>query len=118
MSEQPEPIKASRAKKKKPARGRPLGSTAWTFPKNTLEDALIIPKAVEQQNAGNPMPADMLVKAVGFKLPNDWRFLDLLRSANQYASSRVPEPPLLFASNKSGRMSSRQAHRTSDKRRC
>lgn len=84
MNEQPEEMKSSRTKKKKPARGRPIGSTAWTFPKNTLEQALEIPKAIEQQNAGNPMPADMLVKAVGFKLPNDWRFLDLLRSANQY----------------------------------
>jgi hypothetical protein len=56
----------------------------WTFPKNTLEDALAVPKAIEAQNAGNPMKADMLVKAVGFKRSSDWRFLDLLRSANQY----------------------------------
>jgi hypothetical protein len=57
---------------------------AWSFPKNSLEDAIKIPKAIEEQNAGNPMKADMLVKAVGFKRPNDWRFLELLRSANQY----------------------------------
>lgn len=30
------------------------------------------------------MKADILVKAVGFKKASDWRFLDLLRSANQY----------------------------------
>src|SRR2546425_5581143 len=60
------------------------GGQPWTFPKNTLEDAIRIPKAIEEQNGGNPMPADMLVKAVGFKKANDWRFLDLLRSANQY----------------------------------
>ena len=30
------------------------------------------------------MPADMLVKGVGYKTPTDWRFRDLLRSANQY----------------------------------
>jgi hypothetical protein len=30
------------------------------------------------------MMADVLAKAVGHKQPSDWRFLDLLRSANQY----------------------------------
>lgn len=38
-------------------------------------------QAIEEKNAGNPMPADMLVKAVGLHQPDDWRFLDLLRSA-------------------------------------
>jgi len=58
--------------------------TPWTFPKNTLEDAIRIPKAIEEKNAGNPMHAPDLAKAVGFRQANDWRFLDLLRSANQY----------------------------------
>jgi len=58
--------------------------TTWTFPKNTLEDAIRIPKAIEEQNAGNPMKADMIAKAVGFHQSDDWRFKDLLRSANQY----------------------------------
>jgi hypothetical protein len=56
----------------------------WTFPKNTLEDAIRIPKAIEEKNAGNPMHAGDLAKAVDFKKATDWRFLDLLRSANQY----------------------------------
>lgn len=56
----------------------------WTFPKNSLEDTLIIVRAIEEQNGGNPMKSDMLVKAVGFKTVNDWRYLELLRSANQY----------------------------------
>jgi hypothetical protein len=56
----------------------------WTFLKNTLEDAIAIPKAIEEKNAGNPMHAPDLAKAVGYKQANDWRFLDLLRSANQY----------------------------------
>jgi hypothetical protein len=59
------------------AKGKP-----WTFPKNTLEDAIRIPKAIEEKNAGNPMPAPDLAIAVGFRQSNDWRFLDLLRSAN------------------------------------
>lgn len=61
------------------AKGKP-----WTFPKNTLEDAITIAKAIEDKNAGNPMPAPDLAIAVGFRQSNDWRFLDLLRSANQY----------------------------------
>lgn len=62
-----------------PAKGQP-----WTFPKNNLEDAIRIPKAIEEKNAGNPMDASVLARAAGFKQPNDWRFLDLLRSANLY----------------------------------
>lgn len=56
----------------------------WSFPKNTLEEAIRIPKQIEEKNAGNPIPASVLAKAVGFKKSNDWRFLDLLRSSNQY----------------------------------
>lgn len=56
----------------------------WTFPKNTLEDAIRIPRAIEDKNAGNPMKASVLAQAVGFNLVTDWRFQDLLRSANQY----------------------------------
>ena len=56
----------------------------WTFPKNTLEDSIKIARAIEEQNAGNSMKPDMLSKAVGYNSTSDWRFLDLLRSANQY----------------------------------
>lgn len=70
------PQKTTATKKQAPA--------PWTFPKNTLEDALKIARAIEEQNAGNPMKPDMLSKAVGFNSLADWRFLDLLRSANQY----------------------------------
>lgn len=57
----------------------------WTFPKRSnLEEAIKIPKAIEEKHGGNPMKADILAKAVGFRQPQDWRFLDLLRSANQY----------------------------------
>lgn len=60
------------------------GRRQWTFPKNSLEDALSIPKALEEKNAGNPLPAADVARAVGYNLVEDWRFLDLLRSANQY----------------------------------
>lgn len=56
----------------------------WTFPRNPLEDAIRIPKAIEEKHVGNPMRASDLCKAVGFRMVTDWRFLDLLRSANQY----------------------------------
>ncbi len=78
-------------RKSKPAKQTDNKSTqngtkisVWSFPKNTLEDTLRIPQAIEQQNAGNPMKSDMLVKAVGFNSTSDWRFLDLLKSANLY----------------------------------
>lgn len=61
------------------AKGKP-----WTFPKNTLEDAITIAKAIEEKHAGNPMPAKDLAVAVGFRLESDWRFGDLIRSAQQY----------------------------------
>lgn len=56
----------------------------WTFPKNTLEDSITIAKAIEDKHGGNPMKADLVARAVNFNKPNDWRFLDLLRSANMY----------------------------------
>src|SRR4051812_40362703 len=56
----------------------------WTFPKNTLEDAIRIPRTIEEKNAGNPIPARDLAVAVGFRQASDWRFLDLARSASQY----------------------------------
>ena len=64
------------------ARGATTGP--WTFPKNTLEDAIVVAKAIEDKNAGNPMRLDMLVRALGFRQTNDWRFLNLVRSATRY----------------------------------
>jgi len=92
MDDQPESTKLAQAKLAKPkGRLRKRSSvkasakkTAWTFPKNTLEDAISIPKAIEEKNAGHPMAAPALAVAVGFKQTNDWRFLDLARSAHQY----------------------------------
>jgi hypothetical protein len=82
------PMKKRVGSSKKPKRAASDSSIAkgkpWTFPKNTLEDAIRIPKEIEEKNAGNPMPVDNLATAVGFRLANDWRFLDLLRSADQY----------------------------------
>lgn len=83
------PGKKKRASKQRKAKAVAADSTnakgkPWTFPKNSLEDAIRIPKEIEEKNAGNPMPAQTLALAVGFRLSNDWRFLDLLRSANQY----------------------------------
>lgn len=72
-----------RAKKTSRAAGTAKGS-AWTFPRDTLEDALRVARAIEDKHAGNPMSAQLLAQAVGFRKSNDWRFQNLLRSANQY----------------------------------
>lgn len=76
--------KTSTKKTKTSSRSKGRGPT-WTFPRDTLEDAIRIAKGIEDKHAGNPMDAPMLAKAVGFKRANDWRFLQLLQSANQYA---------------------------------
>jgi hypothetical protein len=73
----------SKAKPTKPKTAK-TAPAQWTFPKNKLEDAIKIARAIEEQNAGNPMKPDMLAKAVGFNSTADWRFADLLRSANLY----------------------------------
>ena len=69
--------------KKAPRKGKGPGPQ-WTFPKNTLEDAIAIAKAIEDKHGGNAMKADLLAKAVGFNKPNDWRFDLLRRSGNFY----------------------------------
>src|SRR5690349_3628564 len=56
----------------------------WTFPKHTLEEAIEVPKAIEEKNAGNPIHSMDLCKILGFYSTSDWRFLDILKSANQY----------------------------------
>lgn len=61
------------------AKGKP-----WTFPKNSLEEALFVARAIEDKNAGNPMRATDIVTALGFKNASDWRFQDLLKSSAQY----------------------------------
>jgi hypothetical protein len=78
----------SRSPKKTPAKKRALKKTTgrgptWTFPKLPLEEAINVAKAIEDKSAGHPMRAEMLAKALGYNQP-DWRFLDLLRAANQY----------------------------------
>ncbi len=79
------------ASEAKPGGKKPGLSTAtktkgkpWTFPKNTLEESIAVAKAIEDKNGGNPMRAPDLARAVGYRQSSDWRFLDLLRSANQY----------------------------------
>ena len=75
---------AQKSSKAKNPTKKKVAAPPWTFPKNTLEESLKIPRAIEEQNAGNPMKPDMLAKAIGYNSTSDWRFLDLLRSANLY----------------------------------
>ena len=70
---------AQSKKKTGSSKGKP-----WTFPKNTLEDAIKVAKVIEDRNAGKPTKAVDTARELGFNRASDWRFLELLRSANQY----------------------------------
>lgn len=77
--------KATRAKKSSRAKREASAALApWRFPKNSLEGALRVAKAIDDKYAGNPTKAADLVKAVGFNKESDWRFLDLLKSSALY----------------------------------
>jgi len=87
MADEPQAPAKPRARKKRstaPSKESSAKRKPWTFPKNSLEEAIGIAKAIEEKNAGNPMPAQDVALAAGFRQSSDWRFLDLLRSANQY----------------------------------
>lgn len=78
---------AAQLKRTPPKTAKPAGGSVQTpygFPKNTLEEALRIAKALDDKFAGNPTKAADLVKAVGFNKETDWRFRDLLKSAELY----------------------------------
>ncbi len=59
----------------------------WTFPRNTLEEAIRLIQGIEEKYAGNPTEAKLLPPLVGLKKVNDWRFTRLLISANLYGIS-------------------------------
>lgn len=83
MTSEATAVALEQAKKKTPKKTSTGRGKNWTFPQEPLEDAIQIPKAIEEKNAGNPMPAREVAKAVGYRQP-DWRFLNLLRAANLY----------------------------------
>lgn len=49
-----------------------------------MEEAIRVAQALEDKFAGKPTPSSELAKAVDFKKVTDWRWKDLLRSANSY----------------------------------
>lgn len=71
-------------KKPKTTKAAPKRPPEWTFPRQPLEEAIQVAQAIEDKNGGNPMEAAMVAKAVGFNRGDDWRFLQLLHSANLY----------------------------------
>src|SRR5436309_15751941 len=77
-----EPKQAKRSRTKRSDGG--AKGAAWTFPKESLESAIRVARAIDEKHGGNPMNAADLAKAVGFRQSADWRFLDILRAANQY----------------------------------
>jgi hypothetical protein len=56
----------------------------WTFPRNSIEESIMIPRAIDEKFAGKEASADQLVKAVGFNKSDDWRFQNLLHSSGLY----------------------------------
>lgn len=91
MAEEKKPAKRL-TRAKKPSAASSAKGKPWTFPKNALEDAIAVARAIEEKNAGNPMPAQDVAVAVGYRQANDWRFLDLLRSASQYGLTTGTSP--------------------------
>lgn len=77
---------AKKTSKKKPKASAKTGSkpAPWTFPKQSLEDTVAVAQAIEEKFAGKPTPASEFVKSVGFRQADDWRFQELMRSANMY----------------------------------
>lgn len=83
-AETPEKKKLARKVVTVVTRKQAAGLLPYRFPKNNLEDALKVAKALDDKFAGNPTKAVDLVKAVGFNKENDWRFTDLLKSSALY----------------------------------
>jgi hypothetical protein len=70
--------------KRKKVTDRTTPIAQWKFPRNSLEEAIEVAKALDEKFAGNPTKAEDLVSAVGFNKVNDWRFQDLLKSGTLY----------------------------------
>jgi hypothetical protein len=84
----PKPAKKRKTSRKVSA-AKPVTKTGsqrelWTFPRHSLEEAIKVPQAIEEKHAGNPMDAEELPPLVGFRKVSDWRYQQLVRSANQY----------------------------------
>ena len=97
--------KRKKEPKKNSRQSRPVRAvkgTPWTFPKNTLEDAICVAKAIEDKNGGNPMRSEMLARAVGFNQPNDWRFQDLMKAARMYGLTSGAGPKVTIGLEKIG----------------
>lgn len=84
MTDKTNPEKTKSTGSKRSPQHKDVPRETWTFPRHTLEEAIAVPKAIEEKNGGNPMRSEMLAKAVGFNQPSDWRYKGLVRSANQY----------------------------------
>lgn len=77
-------IKKAKAKRAARATASAAAGGPWTFPKHTLEKAIEVAQALEEKNAGKPLKSADFSPLLGFKRVQDWRYLELLRSANQY----------------------------------
>jgi len=76
--------KKKTTQRKKAAARRAATKETYTFPKAPLEKCVRLAQAIEEKNAGKPIPAADLPKLVGYNKSSDWRFLDLLRASNMF----------------------------------
>lgn len=78
------PSKTAKASpRKKPHKAKGVARPPRKFPANTLEDALQVPRAIKQFNAGNPWPPSEIAKASKIGPKTD-RFWYLTAAARDY----------------------------------
>jgi predicted nucleotide-binding protein len=65
------------------AAGKATARPSTQYPKHTLEEALRVPRAIEDQNAGQPLPPTETAIALGMS-PGSGRFQTLLSSSLRY----------------------------------
>lgn len=64
--------------------GRPASKEPYNFPKVSLEHCVRLALALEEANAGKPLPDTDMVKLAGYHKVTDWRYLDLIRAASMF----------------------------------
>jgi hypothetical protein len=71
--------KGTRKDQAKSGRGK-----EWNFPRNSLEESIRVAQVIDEKFAGNPTPPDAVTKPLGFNSKEDWRFRNLIISAEKY----------------------------------
>jgi hypothetical protein len=89
----PKPIRATKRKAASATKPKAAAADVAKFPRHTVEQALRIPEAILQQNAGNPATAAEAVVFAGGKISGSWRLE--ISSAKKYGFLRSDGPQLV-----------------------